>query len=77
MPLPIVGDGNQRRDFTHVFDIVDGLIKDFNSDIKHDDAWELGTGVNYSVNEFFKCLKKNLILNAVIFLIKEETIEKL
>ena len=26
-PLPIVGDGNQKRDFTHVYDIVDGLIK--------------------------------------------------
>ena len=26
-PLPIVGDGMQRRDFTHVHDIVDGLVK--------------------------------------------------
>ena len=27
LPLPIVGDGQQRRDFTHVYDIVKGLIK--------------------------------------------------
>ena len=47
----IVGDGNQRRDFTHVDDIVDGLIKIAFSDEKHEDAWELGTGVNYSINE--------------------------
>ena len=54
LPLPIVGDGNQRRDFTHVFDIVDGLIKISFSNKKHKDAWELGTGLNYSVNELFK-----------------------
>ena len=50
-PLTIVGDGNQRRDFTHVGDIVDGLYKISLSDIKHEDAWELGTGMNYSVLE--------------------------
>ncbi len=27
LPLPIVGDGNQKRDFTHVLDIIDGLMK--------------------------------------------------
>jgi UDP-glucose 4-epimerase len=54
LPLPIVGDGNQRRDFTHVFDIVNALIKIAGSNKKHEDAWELGTGMNYSVNELFK-----------------------
>jgi len=51
--LPIVGDGEQRRDFTHVDDIVDGLIRISQTDKIHDDAWELGSGVNYSVNELF------------------------
>ena len=51
LPLKIVGDGGQRRDFTHVDDIVDGLIRIAFKDEKHEDAWELGTGVNYSVNE--------------------------
>ena len=50
-PITIVGDGEQRRDFTHVDDIVDGLIRIMTSNVKHEDAWELGTGVNYSVNE--------------------------
>ena len=54
LPLPIVGDGNQRRDFTHVFDIVNALIKIADSNKKHEDAWELGTGMNYSINELFK-----------------------
>ena len=52
--LPIVGDGNQRRDFTHVYDIVDGLVKIGFSDQSQEDGWELGTGNNYSVNELFE-----------------------
>ena len=50
-PITIVGDGEQRRDFTHVDDIVDGLIKISETDDIHEDAWELGCGVNYSVNQ--------------------------
>jgi UDP-glucose 4-epimerase len=50
-PILIHGDGEQRRDFTHVDDIVDGLIRIADSDEKHEDAWELGTGCNYSLNE--------------------------
>ncbi len=50
-PLTIVGDGKQRRDFTHVDDIVDGLVKIAFSDKEHKDAWELGTGMNYGVLE--------------------------
>ena len=49
--LKIHGDGEQRRDFTHITDIVDGLIRIAESDEKHEDAWELGTGKNYSINE--------------------------
>jgi UDP-glucose 4-epimerase len=50
-PIRIHGDGEQRRDFTHVQDIVDGLIRIAESNEKHEDAWELGTGCNYSINE--------------------------
>lgn len=50
-PINIVGDGEQRRDFTHIDDIVDGLIKIAFKNEKHEDAWELGTGFNYSLNE--------------------------
>tara|TARA_B100001248_G_scaffold102868_1_gene76586 strand:- start:2525 stop:3385 length:861 start_codon:yes stop_codon:yes gene_type:complete len=55
--LPIVGDGMQRRDFTHVHDIVDGLIKIGFSEISQEDGWELGTGNNYSVNELFEMFR--------------------
>lgn len=63
-PITIVGDGEQRRDFTYIDDIIDGLIRIARSSEKHEDAWELGTGNNYSINEVadmfiekFKCVK--------------------
>jgi len=52
--LPIVGDGEQKRDFIHVDDIVDGLIKIGFGSEKHEDAWELGVGVNYTINEIYR-----------------------
>lgn len=57
-PLTIVGDGEQRRDFIHVDDLVDGLIRIANSQLKHQDAWEIGTGINYSINELFEMFNK-------------------
>ena len=53
-PLTITGDGEQRRDFTYVGDIVDGLVRcgkslfmaEFNGE-----SFELGNGNNYSINE--------------------------
>ena len=36
--ITIVGDGEQRRDFTHVVDIVDGLYKVGMVEQKHEDA---------------------------------------
>lgn len=51
-PLTITGDGEQRRDFTHVDDIVDGLIRcGENIDKVSGEEFELGSGVNYSMNE--------------------------
>jgi len=56
--ITIVGDGEQRRDFTHVNDIVDALYKVGMSGEKHEDAWELGAGINYSINEMFGMFKE-------------------
>ena len=46
-----VNGAGETLDFTYVDDIVDGLYKIGMSGEKHEDAWELGTGKNYSINE--------------------------
>lgn len=56
--ITIIGDGEQRRDFTHVVDIVDALYKVGIGSEKHEDAWELGTGTNYSINEVYGLFKE-------------------
>ena len=56
-PLTITGDGEQRRDFTHVDDIVDGLMRVgnrlslFKGGHIAGEEFEFGRGKNYSVNE--------------------------
>lgn len=57
-PITIVGNGEQRRDFTHIDDIIDGLWKIGMKNIKHKDGWELGTGQNYSINEVYLMFKE-------------------
>jgi len=49
-PLTIVGDGEQRRDFTHVDDIVNGIILSSEQPFKAE-TFELGRGKNYSIQE--------------------------
>ncbi|MBU7014918.1 MAG: NAD-dependent epimerase/dehydratase family protein [Theionarchaea archaeon] len=49
-PPIIYGDGTQKRDFTHVYDIVQGILRAFGSHVEHD-IFNLGTGVSYSLNE--------------------------
>ena len=57
-PLTIVGDGEQKRDFTYIDDIIDGLWKIGIKTLKHKDAWELGTGKNYSINDVYLMFKE-------------------
>ena len=47
-PLTIVGDGEQRRDFTHIDDIIEGLTL---ATYMNSGTYELGSGKNYSINE--------------------------
>ena len=49
-PLTITGDGEQRRDFTHVDDIVDAMMKVVQLN-KWGSVYELGRGMNHSINE--------------------------
>ena len=58
-PLPVIRPGSQRRDFTHVDDIINGVVlawrKDFN------DEFMLGTNRNISVIEIANLFKHEII----------------
>ena len=63
--LTIVGDGNQRRDFTHVEDVVNANIlamqKTFEKNEKGlGEVYNVGTGVNHSVLELAAMISKNI-----------------
>jgi UDP-glucose 4-epimerase len=52
VPLTIVGDGEQRRDFIHVEDVCRGLLAGAEAgEPQRGEVYNLGTGKNYSVNE--------------------------
>jgi UDP-glucose 4-epimerase len=50
-PLTIVGDGQQRRDFTHISDVVEANIMAMNYEnpLYHGTAFNVGTGRNHSI----------------------------
>jgi UDP-glucose 4-epimerase len=53
-PLTIVGDGEQRRDFTHVSDVVQANIVAATKDVDDEfygQLYNVGSGVNYSINQ--------------------------
>jgi UDP-glucose 4-epimerase len=56
----VVGDGNQTRDFTFVSDIVDGMYKAAESDIKNE-IINLGSGNTYSINRLVELLGGDVI----------------
>ena len=56
-PLTITGDGTQRRDFTHVDDIVDAMIRVVQLN-KWGSVYELGRGKNHSIKEVVLMISK-------------------
>ena len=59
VPLTITWDGEQRRDFTHVDDIVEGLMRCSEHFTFMGEEFELGTGNNYSINEIADAFGKD------------------
>jgi UDP-glucose 4-epimerase len=58
-PLTIVGDGNRRRDYVHVSDVVNANFLAATSAISVNDlggVFNVGFGTNYSVNELAKLI---------------------
>ena len=58
--LTVIGDGEQRRDFTYVKDVVRANLMSAQSPIHHD-LFNIGTGRNYSINEVAKMIDDNII----------------
>jgi UDP-glucose 4-epimerase len=59
--MTIVGDGTQRRDFTHVCDVVDANIRAMNYEGQlHGTVFNVGTGKNNSVLELAKMIGDNI-----------------
>jgi len=55
-PFTIVGDGSQRRDFTYISDVVEANICAINAHEVNHGIYNVGTGVNYSMNELAKMI---------------------
>ena len=60
--MTIVGDGLQRRDFTHVADVVEANILAAMSDNPDvlGETFNVGTGTNHSVLELAMMIRKRL-----------------
>jgi len=56
IPMTIVGDGLQRRDFTHVSDVVDANLKAALSTNEKvlGELFNIGTGKNYNIHDLVK-----------------------
>lgn len=66
-PLEIVGDGQQKRDFTYVGDIVDGLLRIGNYPQRDNFQWELGSGTNYKITDVYDIFLKRFPKNTARF----------
>ena len=61
-PLTIVGDGEQRRDFTHVSDVVQANILAATKEVDEEfygQLYNVGNGLNYSINEIADAISEN------------------
>lgn len=58
-PLTIVADGNQRRDFTYVGDVVNANILAATTEVDSDafgQVYNVGNGTNYSINQIARMI---------------------
>lgn len=63
-PLTIIGDGEQRRDFTHVSDVVNANIMAAISNPNEEafgQVYNIGNGINYSINEVASMISDNTV----------------
>jgi UDP-glucose 4-epimerase len=62
-PLTIVPDGTQRRDFTHIDDVVNANMLAMTVDHdRYGEVFNIGSGVNYSVLELAAMISDNTVM---------------
>ena len=64
--IPVYGDGSFQRDFTHVEDIIDGIIKALNYSRQGFEAFNLGNTNTNSVMDMITLLEENIGKKAII-----------
>lgn len=57
IPFEMFGDGNQRRDFVYIDDIVDQILLIISSKV-HGEVFNCGSGTNTSINELLALIRK-------------------
>ena len=65
-PIPVFGDGNTRRDYTYVDDIIDGVMAAIDYDQSDYDVFNLGESRTVELNELIALLEKELGTKATI-----------
>jgi UDP-glucose 4-epimerase len=63
-PLTIVGNGHQRRDFTHVSDVVSANILAATKEVEDDvfgQLYNVGSGTNYSINQVARMISDKTV----------------
>lgn len=58
-PIEVFGDGEQSRDFTYVKTIVATLINGMEREVEHSSPVNLAFGVNISLNDIIRLLRKD------------------
>lgn len=57
LPMTITGDGEQTRDFTHVRDTMEAIVRVAESDaVGHGEVFNVGAGRNATINEIAKII---------------------
>ncbi len=57
VPMTITGDGEQTRDFTHVYDTVDAIVRAGESSaVGNGEVFNVGAGRNVSINEIARLI---------------------
>lgn len=65
-PIPVFGDGNTRRDYTYIDDIIDGLVNAINYTETKYEVINLGNNQTVSLTEMIATIENTLRKKAII-----------